>query len=492
MVIRSHWAVAILTLLVTSAPALLRAQPEGPSAADSNPAIPRLEGEGKAQPGWTGNAITAQSSLEELVRHALTSNPQLAELRANADVAWARVPQEMALPDPLFSANVFALPIETAAGGQRASISFSQRIPSLKRLAALGRQAAAEASAVQQVLSAAAIQVIADVKVQYYRLYLIDQLFRINRANQALLESLAKVANARVRSGGTGAGDVLLANLERSKLEEEWIELGRQLVSTRASLNRLLNRPPRASLPRPTVKTLVLWEPEWQLETLVNTALQYQPEIRAARLRYEAAQVGVTVARLLDVPDLTFGTYWVFIDDDRPASQVVEVGRDAWSLGLSLNIPIYQEKYTAARAEAAARTYAAAARIDKVNRRYASTLADLLTRARTARRTVTLYADTILPLARQTYRSDLDAYSQPNSRTDFERVIEDYQNLLQAEVRYHRALTDLAVAEARIEQAVAVPLNRVLVPPKEPTQKKDHLDEQAERGKKGEDGKSDE
>ena len=480
MKFKAGWVLLILAAATALDPARAWAQSEEPdpgrttgrSAVGSSPddtdeLPPPRAVEGK--PVWTADAIGEKSSLADLVRHALTTNPRLAERRAEADAMWARVPQVTALPDPMFSANAFVLPIETAAGGQWANLSFSQRIPSLKRLDAQGRQTAAEASALEQMLAAEAVRVIADVKVVYYRLYFLAERVRINRANQVLLTSLGKVANARILAGGAGAGDVLRANLELSKLDEELLDLDRQIVAANAELNRLLYRPAVAPLPTPTGTALGIWEPRWPLETLVAKTLLHQPEVLATRLRYEAALVGVEVARLLDVPDLTFGTTWVMIDGDRPPSRVVDVGRDALSVGLTMNLPIYRAKYTAARSEAVARTFAAASRVEDVTRRYEATLADLLAQARAARRTMTLYEKTVLPLAGQTYRTDLDAYAQPNGGVDFDRLMADYLNLLNAEIQYHRSITNLAVAEARIEQAVAVKLDQVPLPPKSTT-----------------------
>ena len=288
---------------------------------------------------------------------------------------------------------------------------------------------------------------------------------RVNRENQTLLKSLGSVADARIRAGSGSAGDVLRASLERSTLEQELLELDRQRTAATAELNRLLNRPAAAPLPTPDRDSLSLLEPLWDLDALSELAVHHQPEVQAARLRYEATVAGVEIARLLDVPDLTVGATYTFIGDDRPPSSVVDVGRDALAFGVSVTLPIYQGKYTAARAEAAARSRGAAVQIDDVSRRYEATLADLLAQARAARKTMALYSGTVLPLARQTYRNDLEAYTQPDPRVDFDRLVADYRNLLQAEVQYYRSVTDLAIAETRIEQLVAVPLAMVPAPP---------------------------
>jgi len=395
------------------------------------------------------------SSLTALVSLALETNPGLRRLEQQVYAAWDKVRYVEALPDPVIGANGFGHPIETAAGSQRANLSFVQMIPWLKRLDAQGQQAAYEAMALEQVLKAEQLKLTADVKSAYYQLYVFGQQIRVNKANQQILEPSIKVATERVGAAAATQGDVLLGTLELSRLAEELVSLEQRLVSTKARLNQMLDRPAESPVPVPD-ELFVELQP-WTLEMLRELAVERQPEIVAAQMRTQATTWGVQVAALRRMPDFSVNFNWFFIEDNRPASRIVDVGQDAWSAGASVSIPLWRDKYDAIESEAARKHLAAHAATDDVIRRYDALLADLLEQARAADETATLYEKTILPQARQTLQADQQSYGR--GKVEFDRVVRDFRNLLTLEFGYHRAIGRLATAIARIEQAVGNDLN---------------------------------
>lgn len=393
--------------------------------------------------------VENSADIESLVVAALSSNTRLIRMQHEVNAAWHKVPQAEALPDPMIGANGFGHPIETAAGSQRANMSLSQRIPSLRRLNAHGQQSAYEAHALEQVLKAEQLRITAEVRETCYRLYLLAQQTRINNENQKLLKSLIDVATQRLRTGAATQGDVVLATLELSRLEEELVSLNQQHVSATARLNELLNRPPHS--PVPEFRSVTVTLPDTSLEELSSRAFEHQPELAAARMRVQATAWGVRAASLARVPDITVNFSWFFMDDNRPPSNVVNVGEDAWSLGASINVPLWADKYDSMEHEAGFRHAAAHATIHDLRRRYDALLADLLEQARSADKTAQLYRDTILPQARQALEVDQKSYAQ--GRVEFDRVIRDFRSLLTLEVGLYRSIATLGTALARIDQA---------------------------------------
>ncbi|MCA9118422.1 MAG: TolC family protein, partial [Planctomycetaceae bacterium] len=237
-------------------------------------------------------------ALEQI---ALTQNPGLARLKHSYGAALARSEYADKLPDPTVMTNVFGNPLETAAGSQRANFTVSQAIPWLGRLNAREQSQVLEALAVHAEFRAARLRVVADVRSAWFRLFVIARQIDTTEANQELLESLIEVANARVATGAATQGDVLLGTLELSRLEEQLLTYRQQEISTKALLNRLLGR--SAVVPVDSPDELNPSLPEWTHPMLVDLALAHQPEIDAARLRTQASQWGIEVARLSRRPD---------------------------------------------------------------------------------------------------------------------------------------------------------------------------------------------
>ncbi len=399
----------------------------------------------------TPRSIESLSDLEAL---AVTSNPSLRRLRREAAAARARANHVGRLPDPTLGANFFTAPIETAAGSQRANVTLMQTLPSLKRLNAQTQQACLEALALEQIHEIERLKTIGDVRAAWYRRYVLSKQIETALANQRALKLLIDTAISILPLGRGSASDVQMGIVEYSRLEERLLKLKQQLASNRAELNRLAGR--RADIPIQVPRQLDVSLPNWSHEMLRQLALENQPAIASARIRAEAAQWGVEVARLNRRPDITFNASWFAIDDNRPASTIVVIGEDAWSVGGHVTIPLWRGKYEAMHREANWKHAAAQASIQEAMQAYDSLVSDLWEQAQAASETARLYRDTIIPEAQRTLQVDQESYA--DGSVEFDRTIRDFRTVLDLELGYHQARGRLATALARLCQATGVEL----------------------------------
>ena len=412
----------------------------------------------------SGSSLIELDRLVELEQLANEQNPRLRRLEQEFQATAARSHYVNRLPDPKLGANVFGDPIETASGSQRANMSVSQTVPWLGKLNAKQQQASLEAFAIQSELDAERLRVLASVRTGWYRLYVINKQIETTRANQILLKSLIDVANARIATGKASPGDVLLGTLELSQLEERLLTYRRQRRAVEAEINRWVARSAATAIPSPTAIEVGL--PQLTAAEIYQVAVSSQPEIEAARLRTQAARLGVEVARLSRRPDFTFSASFFFTDDNRPATNVVNVGEDPWSIGAQVSIPLGKQKYDAIENEAGWKHQAAFSTVAELNDRYDARILDLFTEIQRAADTATLYEATILPQARQTLSADQGSYAK--GAVEFDRVIRDYRNLLTLELGYHVALGELAIAITRIRQAAG---RDIAITPRQPRNK---------------------
>lgn len=393
-------------------------------------------------------------SLESLVR---VSNPRLHRLTHEAQAARARVAYLDRLPDPTLAANGMPSPIETAAGSQRANLSLSQMLPWLPRLDAQAQQACFEAVAVEQRRAAEELRVIADLRVAWYRLYVINKQIEANQANQVLVQRLINIATSRIGVDQASQNDVLDGSMELGRLEESMLVLQQRRASTQAELSRLVGQ---SIAPATGPMTLDVTLPDSTPDELTQLAYRFQPDIAAAETEVEASRWSVEVARLRRRPEITLNASWFAIDDNRPPVSFVDVGQDAWSLGAMISLPIDRCKYDAIAEEARWRHSASHASVDEVRQQYDYLIRDLWEQASAAASTARLYRETILPQANQVLETNLLSYS--NGEVEFDRVLEDVRRYLNLELNHHQAIGRLASTLARLEQATGFPLDSLV------------------------------
>lgn len=391
-------------------------------------------------------------TLPDLEAFSIASNPTLRRMQHEAGAAWAKTGYVSKLPDPTLSTIFFTPPMHFEPDRQLADVQVMQMIPWLDRLKAEGQRAHMEALVAETQYQAEQLRVIGDIRATWFKLYVLRKQIETTQADQAQLEALIKTANARVRTGDAQPGDVLMATLELSSLQEQLISYRQQVTATTAELNRLAGRDSSTAIVPPTKLDVQI--PDWNHELLHQIAMANQPELNAARLRTAATRWGIEVARLKRRPDLTFGIGWMIMD--APGAVTPDAGMDSLTLSVSGNIPVWHRKYDAMTSEASREHYAAHASEDEIALRLDALLRDLWEQARANEKTVELYETSILPQARQTFEADQQ--SLINNTVTFDRVVRDYRTLLNLELGYHKALGQLATTLARIRQASGVDL----------------------------------
>jgi outer membrane protein TolC len=394
----------------------------------------------------------SEDSLFDLENFAIANNPTLRRMQHETAAEWAKTRYVSKLPDPTVSSMFYTPPMNFEPDRQLAEVQVMQMIPWLGRLQAEARRAHVEALVAQTEYQAERLRVIGDIRATWFKLYVLGKQIETTEADKSQLESLVTTANARVRTGDAQPGDVLMAMLELSSLEEQLIGYRQQLAASTAELNRLVGR--EANVPIAPPARIDAELPQWNYELLRQTAMERQPELNAARLRTAATRWGIEVARLQRRPDLTFGVGWVVMD--APGAMMSDAGRDSATLGVTASVPIWHGKYDAMVSEASREHCAAHASEEEVALRLDALLRELWEQARASQQTVVLYENTILPQARQTFEADQK--SLVNNAVTFDRVIRDYRTLLNLELGYHRALGQLATTLARIRQAIGVDL----------------------------------
>ena len=402
------------------------------------------------------NAAVARAevlSLEAAVQEVLASNPSLSVIEARAQ-ALAQIPdQAETLPDPVLSVNLANLPLDsfsfTQEGMTQLQVGVVQALPYPGKLALQSAVAGHQARAAQFDLEQRRLQLVRDVKTVWWNLYYLDRALDVVARNQVLLGQFVNVAETRYTVGRGLQQDILLAQLELSKLDDSKIKLEqmRDLQVTR--LNVLMDKPVTQTFELPEGVTEEL--PALQdIEELLQRAVASHPILAAQSERLAAARSQIDLAEKSYSPDFKVGAVYGLRSGENPdGSRRADLG----SIMFSMNLPLYtgtkQDRNVDQRnAEWMSQKY----RLHDQRNELSSQIQQAVIDYRRAGEQVELFKTEIIPQARQTVDAMMAGYQV--GKVDFLNLVRSQTTLYNYETQYWNAFSAANQALARLVAAV--------------------------------------
>ncbi len=393
--------------------------------------------------------------VEYFIAEALRSHPRLVSARLRVAAAAERIPQAVALPDPMWNNTFWPIEdqaLQTAGGRIAHQMALQQQVPWPEKLRARGAIANREVGIAQAELEQAEREIVESVRLAYAELWYATEAIAVVEDNRALVADLVTLAETRYRTGGAQQ-DVLRAELEGERLEDELIRLRRQREAAQADLAALLQRPLELA-PEP-VRELNLPESAGELNQLVDAALACNPELRELAWQIARDRERVRLACLQRYPDLQLGVGWSAVTEDDALSGVAN-GHDNLSFTLGVTLPVWREKIDAGVREAAANRAATVRMREAEEDAIYGRIRRLLAEAEGLFQQLELYRTRIIPRTERTLQLATADYR--GQQTDFFNLIDIYQELLVYQVQVARMEASLAATLARIDREVGCPL----------------------------------
>ncbi|HEC12735.1 MAG TPA: TolC family protein [Acidiferrobacteraceae bacterium] len=397
--------------------------------------------------------LPASLGLEQAVEKALEGNPGLAKMRARAS-AMAAVPSQVgSLPDPRLNLGAMNVPTDTFDLDQenmtQMQVGLSQMFPFP------GKLGLKEAAAKHESLAAAAdveetrLGLIRNVKKTWWQLYFLDRALEITNRNQELLRQFVDIARTKYKVGQGLQQDVLLAQVELSKLLDKELELNGMRRTQEAWLNALMNRPTSEALRLPDEVKIDL--PPVPTEVAMHALADGERPLLAARQqKVDAARKRLKLARKNYLPDFMLGASY----GNRQGYNPNGTNRaDFASVMFSMTLPLYawrkQRMGVVQRTnELTNRELALRYSWEKVQAEISQANADYTQ----SRDQVELFENGIIPQARQTVDSMLAGYQV--NKVDFLNLVRSQITLFKYETLYWKAVSAANQALAKLDAAV--------------------------------------
>ena len=394
---------------------------------------------------YDGPPLFLQAAIDE----ALERNPTLIALRSQFEAARLRPAQERFLMPPTFEAQIWQWPLTSVNPLDTNMYMFTMR----QDLPGRGKRALRTAVVEKDVEQASndialrARDVIDQVKHAYAALFVSRQAVAVHEASVGLLRQSADLITARYGAGHGAQQDALKTVTEITKLHGDLVVLEERADVAAVQLNALLNRPPGSPIGELTADAVdVALAP---VEELQRVALERHPELRASQIDIERAEAALAVANSDYKPDfMVSGGY-----------QLMPRSAGAWTAMVGMtwpNAPWSRGRLDTAKAQAVAEIATAKAREQTMAAAIAAAVQQAYIRVTSARIRADLLQRSVIPHTQHVFEASRIAYQ--SERGDAAALVENQRMVLDAQLDYNRALSDLQQARADLERAVGTDL----------------------------------
>ena len=389
----------------------------------------------------TATAAHAQS-LDHLVRELLDRNPVIHAARRAVDSKKALVTAARTLPDPSVTietmGNLLPPTLQSGDSSSARVFRFNQEIPFPGKLNLQGQIAAAESDVEWWKYEEARRDLVAELKMAYFDLYLATRTLEIVEKNKTLLSQFAEISEARYKVGQGAQQDVFKAQVEISRLLDRSAGLQREASAAQARINSLLFRPPDTQVSA----TADLQKPQFSksLQELYQKAMADNPRVRMSRKEIDRSEAGVALAKKAFYPDFEVG-FSYFNRREMP---------EMFGLMVSAKVPLYFWRKQRPQLESATSDLLGQRRLydDTLSTLYFR-LKDPYLRTATDAKLLDLYGEAIIPQATLTLESSISSYRVGS--VDFLTLLSNLSTILEYEMKYYDVLADYYKALATLE-----------------------------------------
>jgi outer membrane protein, heavy metal efflux system len=394
-----------------------------------------------AADGGEYGADSPQLSLGEVSRVVLGNNLAIKEAENRWQAAIQRVRQANAWDDPRIVGDSRVrrfVDIPPNAFTDQ-TLAIEQLIPITGKNLVRGRIAAAEALSAFEEARRTQLDVIAKARSTYFQLANAYDQLEINSNNLTSLKQIADISRTRYETGLESAANVLVAEMDYSKLQEARRDLERNLSDAQSQLNTLMNRDAFAPIGSPAEATIN--EGNLSTSKLHAITLAQRPEVQIARAKINGEKSKLQLAHRAWIPDPALMVKGQRYNDAAEAVSELDVG-------VSFTIPwVNPSKYSAGVREARSNLAAAEQGLEREQKEALRLLRDQLAKIETFHHHVELFRDKLVPQAEQAFEATRLSYE--SGKATFLDWISAQRNLrdIEAMGREHLAHYQMAVAE---------------------------------------------
>ncbi len=410
--------------------------------------------------------INAQS-VDSLVDEAVVNNPKLKSLEYKIKASEYRSESVNNLPPPNLSVEFSQVPInqyDILNQSISNNIALSQMFPIGGKLNAMAEVENKNTLVEGDNYNTYKVNLIAQVKMSYYSLWLIDRKLEIQQNNIALLNDLLKAIQVSYYTNKINQADLLTVQSEIASNETQLLILEKQRESEIYKLNKLLGR----DLNSKTIFALEKFEvdslklSQSQLEELLSDS---NPSLNKMSSMIDMNKAMITANNKELIPDLMVQGMLMrmprgmILTSASNLSMLDPKAEVMYSLMFSINLPFApwsSGKIKYKEEELAAGINSIEQEKNDMQREMTANLKEALVKYNTAKELTALFDKKVIPLYTSSTESQTAAYQ--NGKAGITAVIDSYRMLLMQKMNYYMSKADVQMSLAEVEMMVGANL----------------------------------
>ena len=413
--------------------------------------------------------VKAQS-VDSLVNEAIANNPQLKSLQYRITASEYRSESINTLPPPNLSVEFSQVPIDQIDIFNQSisnSVALSQMFPLGGKPSAMAEVENINTRIEGNNFDTYKTNLIAQVKMTYFNLWLADRKIEIQKKNISLLSDLVKAIEVSYYTNKISQADILTVQSEIASNETQLLILEKQREAEVYKLNKFLGRDLNSKdvfvLTEFKVDTLALNQE--QLEELLAES---NPSLARMSSMIEMNKAMITASNKELIPDLMVqgmlmrmpkGMILTSQSDLHMLDPKTEI---MYSLMFSITLPFAPwsiGKINNKEEELTAGISSIELEKNDMQREMTAQLKAVLVKYKTSKELTDLYNKKVIPLYTSATESQTSAYQ--NGKTGITTIVDSYRMLLMQKMSYYMAKADIQMSLAEIEMMVGANLKNI-------------------------------
>lgn len=377
--------------------------------------------------------------LGKIIEEARENNPEILAFRAKYEVYKSKTSPFRNLMDPMISTEVSSADMKM--------YSITQSLPFPTKLSSQSNIARAEAEVYGSFFLEKEQEILSKVKKSYSDLFFLHKRYEVVNESKSFFNQLFNIASQNYSVGKATQADMLRAQVELSKTENDLLKIKDDINIAETRLNILLNRNTESPVGIPgEISTDAAGIP---LDSLFGIARENSPALKATLWLKEKAERMKSLANQTYLPDFLFK----FTQEEMSGGMT----NRKYMVGLSIPVYFWGKQNDKVR-EARANMKLAEAHFEGVENEVLLKTKEAKINVDNFNRTQALYKNTIIPQAKASLNSVLSAYEA--NRIDFLSLLESERALISFELEYYKAVSNLYKAVADLERAIGINLTK--------------------------------